>query len=408
MRVKQTHRRLFILGFLLCCVMGFSQNNKQQALENRRQEILRDIKMFNSLQSENRSKKQSELSKIEDFNYKINVLNNLIKVTNQQANYLTREINNNQKKVTDLRDELKQLKADYAAMIVKSYKSKNQQSRLMFLLSSDDFKQAYKRLQYIKQYASHQKKQGEMIKAKTQELQEINKDLLKQKEAKNALIAENRKTQRELEADRAEHQKLMNAINQRMSKITSEIRAKQQEADRIEKQINDIIKAEIAKSNAKAGKSTSSTSFSLTPEEKLLASNFEANKGKLPWPVEKGFVRLGYGRQPSLINKSLIVERNGVLIATEKGAEVRSVYDGVVSRIIMIKNAYPVVVIRHGNYMTAYRNVINIRVKEGEKVSTKEVIGDVATNPATGETLLSFIVYKDSKTQNPASWINHM
>ena len=211
-----------------------------------------------------------------------------------------------------------------------------------------------------------------------------------------------------MQAERAEHQSLMAAINKNLSKYTAQIKAKQREADRIEKQINAIIRAEIAKSNAKAGKSTSSANFALTPEEKLLASNFESNKGKLPWPVEKGFVRLGYGRQPSLINKSLIVERNGVLIATEKGSEVRAVYDGVVSRIIMIKNAYPVVVIRHGNYMTAYRNVINIRVKEGEKVSTKQVIGDVATNPATGETLLSFIVYKDSKTQNPANWINHM
>ena len=408
MHKKQAHKRIFFIGLLLCCFLGFSQNNKQQALENRRLELRREIEKINALQLENRSKKQSELSKIEDFNYKINVLNNLIKVTNQQANYLTREINNNQKRVTDLRAELKQLKADYAAMIVKSYKSKNQQSRLMFLLSSDNFKQAYKRLQYIKQYAAHQKKQGEIIKLKTQELQDINRDLLKQKEAKNVLIAENRKSQKDLEAQRAQHQSLMAAINKNLSRYTAQIREKQREADRIEKQINAIIRAEIAKSNAKAGKSTSSTSFALTPEEKVLASNFEANKGKLPWPVEKGFVRLGYGRQPSLINKSLIVKRNGVLIATEKGAKVRAVFDGVVSKIIMIKNAYPVIVIRHGNYMTAYRNVINIRIKEGDRVGTKEVLGDVATNPATGETLLSFIVYKDSNTQNPASWVNQM
>ena len=167
---KLTYKIVFILGFLLSTALGFSQSDKQKQLESRRQELRREIQKINELRSENKSKAKSELSLIEDFNYKISVLSNLIKVTNQQANLLTREISSNQNKISSLRDELKQLKEDYAAMIVKSYKSKNQQSRIMFLLSSNDFKQAYKRLQYIKQYSDYQKKQGEIIKIKTVEL----------------------------------------------------------------------------------------------------------------------------------------------------------------------------------------------------------------------------------------------
>lgn len=134
---------------VLLVVLGsndiLAQSNKQKQLETRRQELRREIEKINALRAENKSKEKSQLSLIEDFNYKISVLNNLIKVTNQQANLLTHEINNNQKKIDDLREELKLLKEDYAAMIVKSYKSKNQQSRIMFLLSSNNFKQAYKR-----------------------------------------------------------------------------------------------------------------------------------------------------------------------------------------------------------------------------------------------------------------------
>ncbi|GAA4268697.1 murein hydrolase activator EnvC family protein [Hyunsoonleella aestuarii] len=399
--------KLPFLFFLIFTSLLFSQSKKQTQLENRRQELRREIQKINQLQAENKSKEKSELSLIEDFNYKISVLNNLIKVTNQQANYLTREINSNQKKITLLRDELKQLKEDYAAMIVKSYKSKNTQSRVMFLLSSNDFKQAYKRLQYIKQYTNHQKQQGESIKLKTQELQDVNISLQQQKKDKDKLIADNRATQKSLESERKQHQDLMKSIQSNISKYTAEIRAKQREANRIDREIEKIIKAAIARSNKKAGKSERATSFALTAEERILASNFIANKGKLPWPVEKGYVKVRYGSQPHPINKSLTIKSNGVRIATEKGAKARAVFNGEVIAIVTMKNVNPLVMIRHGNYITTYKNLSKVYVKEGDKVTTKQEIGEVYTN-SSGESILSFVVSKESTTQNPSSWIYKM
>ena len=406
--VKNRHIFKLTLVVSLCfTTLVFSQNRKQE-LETRRQELRREIQKINTLQAENKSKAKSELSLIEDFNYKIGVLNNLIKVTNQQANYLSREINSNQKKISTLRDELKQLKEDYAAMIVKSYKSKNKQSRVMFLLSSNDFKQAYKRLQYIKQYTNHQKQQGETIKAKTQELQQTNQDLLKQRAEKEKLITDNRATQKTLEATRQQHEVLMRSIKKDISKYTAQIRAKQQEADRIDREIEKLIKEAIAKSNKRAGKSESSTSFALTPEEKILASNFLANKGKLPWPVESGVIKVRYGKQPHPINRSLTLNSNGVRIATSEGTQVRTVFNGEVMSVIRIKNANPFVMIRHGNYITTYKNLSKVYVKEGDKVTTKQAIGEVATNRASGETILSFVVSKESTTQDPSAWIYKM
>lgn len=396
--------------FLLMSATVFSQPNKQAELEARRQELRLEIQKISQLQAENKTKQKSQLSLIEEFNYKIGVINNLIKVTNQQANLLTRDINSNEKKIANLREELEELKKEYAAMVVKSYKNKNQQSRIMFLLSSENFKQAYKRLQYIKQYSNHQKEQGDIIKAKTLELQEINKNLQKQKSDKQNLIAENRELQKSLEKERLEHQNVMNTINKNLSLYTAQIREKQREADRIDREIENIIKAAIASSNKKAGKTTTSTTtsaatFALTPEEKVLAASFVANKGKLPWPVEKGYVTVGFGTQPSSIDRSISIKSNGVRIATEKGAKARAVFNGEVSRIVLIKNANPVVMIRHGNYITAYKNLSKVYVKEGDKVTTKQTIGEVFTNPSDGETVLSFIIFKDSQPENPASWI---
>ncbi|MDO5971982.1 peptidoglycan DD-metalloendopeptidase family protein [Flavivirga aquimarina] len=403
-----SYKILFFLTLLLCSSFAFSQNNKQKELETRRQELRREIQKINELRAENKSKEKSQISLIQDFNYKISVLSNLIKVTNQQANLLTRKINSNQKKITELRSELEELKEAYAAMIVKSYKSKNKQSRIMFLLSSNDFKQAYKRLQYIKQYSDHQKQQGETIKSKTFELQDINKDLQNQKEDKKRLIADNKKIQKSLESERKQHEVLMKSIKRNLSLYASQIRQKQREANRIDREIDRIIKAAIAKSNKKAGKTASSKTFALTAEEKVLASNFIANKGKLPWPVERGVIRLGYGTQRHPIDKSLTIKSNGVRIATQKGAKVRAVFDGEVSEILKMKNVNPIVMIRHGGYLTIYKNLSSVNVKKGDKVSTKQVIGEVFTNPSNGETILSFTLSKGMNTENPASWIYKM
>lgn len=410
MNIKNApYKLLFLLCFLLYGSFAFSQNNKQKELETRRQELRREIRKIDELRTENKSKQKSQLSLIEDLNYKIDVLNTLVKITNQQANLLTRKISSNHKQITTLRNELKELKADYAVMIVKSYKSKNQQSRIMFLLSSNNFEQAYKRMQYIKQYANHQKEQGETIKSKTIDLQAANKSLLVQQQDKKKLIVENKVIQKSLETERKEHKNLMKSIRENLSLYTRLINNKQREENRIDNEIDKIIKSAIAKSNRKAGKPTkSSSSFALTSEEKVLASNFLANKGKLPWPVEKGFVRLRFGTQPHPINKSLTIKSKGVRIATEKGAKVRAVFNGKVSEVFKAKNINPIVMIRHGNYLTLYSNLSKVYVKTGDKIKTKQAIGEVFTNPSNGETILRFTISKGAKLENPANWIYKM
>ncbi|WP_258774377.1 murein hydrolase activator EnvC [Winogradskyella sp. KYW1333] len=382
-----------------------AQSAKQKALEAERQQKLREIKQINALLFSNKKEQKSVITLIEDINYKISVRKNLIRITNEQANLLTREINSNQKEITSLRAQLQELKDDYAAMIVKSYKSKSEQSRIMFLLSSENFKQAYKRLQYFKQYTDYQKEQGEAIKAKTEELQELNIKLTQQKKDKQKLIEENRVAKRKLEDELKNREVLMASIKSDMSKFNAQIKKKRQEVRELDKEIDRLIKEAIATSNKKAGKKTSTGKFVLTPEARRLASNFESNKGKLGWPVSRGVIKGKFGRQRSLTDNTVTQNYKSIYIATEENAEVKSVFNGEVSGILVVKNGNPAVMIRHGNYLSVYMNMSKIYVKKGDKVTTGQAIGQVFTNRIKGETLLGFRIYKNDQVINPEPWL---
>ena len=399
----------FTLSILLIALMlhfsGFSQSKKQQELEERRRELTREIQQIGVLLFEGKKEQKSVLSVVEDLDFKIKVRNNLISITNQQANLLTREINTNQTKISRLRVRLKSLKDDYAKMVVKSYKSRANKSKLMFLLSSTNFQQAYKRLQYIKQYADYQKRQATLIKTETAQMQKLNIELVTQKKNKQTLIEENRKAKLALDQERALQNILISEIKNNLSKFTTQLKTKQRESNKIDREIKKIIREAIAASNKKAGKSSKLKVFSLTPEQKILAANFTANKGKLPWPVANGVVKLRYGNNPSPIDRSLTIKSNGVRIATNKGEEVRAVFEGVVQGIMTPKNGNNTIMVKHGNYITVYKNLSKFYVQKGDKVKTKQVIGEVITNKASGETILSFGIYKDSATQNPSQWI---
>jgi septal ring factor EnvC (AmiA/AmiB activator) len=405
MRSKRFYTTL-VFGLLMSCFTLFAQSDKQKELEAQLQQKRKELKQLNALLFSNKKEEKSVITLIEDLNYKVSVRENLIRISNEQANLLTREINANQKEITSLRTQLQELKEDYAAMLVKSYKSKSEQSKVMFLLSSSNFSQAYKRLQYIKQYANYQKEQADAIKVKTQELQALNIQLSKQKEDKKKLIEENRAAKRKLESEKKEREVLMTSIKADMGKFSAQIKKKRQEVRDLDKQIDRLIKEAIASSNKKVGKKSSSGKFVLTPAGKKLAANFASNKGKLSWPVSRGVIKGKFGKTRSLTDRSVEVNNSGVKIATENNAKVKAVFNGEVSKIIIVKRGNPGVIVQHGNYFTIYYNLSKIYVKSGDKIVTGQEIGEVFTNRLRGETLLDFRIYKNSQKLNPEPWLS--
>ena len=411
-------KRLYILLLLLLFFGSFSAmaqpGNKQQQLEKQRERILNDIKKINTLLFKTRGVKKTILSEVEDINQRIKAQENLIRVTNQQANLLTRNINENLTQISLLRNELQSLKEDYAAMVVKSYKSKSQQSRVLFLLSSNDFLQAYKRIQYMKQYANYRKKQGESIKTKTLLLQQLNKDLIAQRKEKDLLITQNIAAKAELKKERESQQTLITSLKKEETTFTKQIRSKQQKANKINGQIKKLIREAIAAANKKAreekAKTTtaSATTFALTPEAAAIAKDFKNNKGKLIWPVKQGLVINKYGTRQHPQFPNVTQTFHGVEIATNANAQARTVFNGKILQIQQLKNANKAVMIQHGDYITIYYNLATISVKKGDRVSTKDPIGRVFTHPVTKETVIKFMVYKNDTEMNPADWIYRM
>ncbi len=407
MKIKKFSGLLCCFIFLLLSAGNLSAQTTRESLEKKRIELRNEIRRINELRSSNKQKERSVLSQVEDLDQQIRSTENLIKVTNQQANLLTNQISANTNKISRLREELEQLKEDYARMIEKSYKSKSSQSRIMFLLSSENFLQAYKRLQYMKQYTNYRKQQGDEIKVRTEELQELNADLADQKEAKDALIAENRQTRTQLEKNKKAQQDLMQNIRSKEGEFAAQIRQKQQEINKIDAQIEKMIRESIAKSNEESG-STERNVYELTPAAKALAADFVKNKGRLPWPVRSGVVTSRFGRQPHPVVKSISINNNGVNIDTDSGGKARAVFNGTVSEVQVLKGANKAVMVRHGDYITIYDNLEKVYVKRGDVVSTGQELGAVATSRTSGKTTLHFLIYKNMQKMDPADWILEM
>jgi len=268
-------------------------SEQQKQLEAQRLRLKKEIKQINSLLFTNTKTRKNALTEVEDLQVKLNVRTELIKITNQQANLLTRRIKLNQRSISDQQNDLEQLKAEYAKMIQKSYASKSLLNRLMFLFSSESFLQAYKRIQYLKQYARYRRKQGKAIAEKTNLLKQLNETLKEEKATKLALIEENRAVQEQLEKERKQQEALIKTLKRKERTLAAQISKKERERKVIDREINRLIREAIAASNRVAGKSGKKT-FELTPEAKLIATNFQANKGRLPWPLEKGVVIQGF------------------------------------------------------------------------------------------------------------------
>ncbi len=412
----------FLLSLIFICMTSllWSQESQQEKLEERKAQIQKEIRENEKLLQSVKKKEKSAVNVIIIQSTKIKLKEKLINTTEKQTKLLSNDMYINQVQINKLKKELTDLKEDYAKMIVKSYKSRSEESRAMFLLSSENFLQAYKRAQYMKQYTGYRKMQGEEIKLKSDKLTDFNSKLDVQKTAKKKLIAENEKERLSLEKEKQEQVKMVNVIKKDKNKIAKEINKKQQEYRTIDRQINKLIREAIAAANRKAALekakanpsapvstvAVSSSKIELTPEAKIIADNFRANRGRLPYPVEKGYVSLGYGNQTHPLFNTITVHNSGVEITTDRGATARAVFGGEVTSVIVLSPVNKAVMIQHGDYFTVYQNLSSVSVSKGDKVSIKQNIGTVRTNGETGKTIIKFLILQNTTYNNPEGWLS--
>jgi len=398
-----TLRNFLILIFFVFIIPISSSAQSRQDLEKQRINLQNEIKEINTLLFKSQKKEKTLLSDLSDLVKRIDVRSKLIYTINEETKQLTKEIKENEEEVLLLENRLETLKDDYANMVVQSYKSKTKNSRLMFLLSSENFLQAYKRLQYIKQYADYRAKQGEEIMIETVKLQNLNDYLIETKAEKEELLVINQKEKDSIQNEKVSQEKLVKTVKKKESKYISQINKKQKEEKAIDKKIEKLIAEAIARSRKKSN--LKSSGFALTPEAKLLEKDFVSNKGKLPSPVKRGVIVRHFGKQSHPTLKGITIESNGVFYATEKNAEARVIFSGKVLAIQVLPGKKKAVLVQHGNYISVYKNLDNVTVQKGDLVTTKQEIGKIHTDKSTGKTILAFVLFKEVHRQNPEEWV---
>jgi len=388
-----------ILLFFLLLIATDLRSQSKQALEKQKKEIQNEIKVIELKLSNSSKKKGLIISNAEDLNYKIKLQQNLISNINNQLNLILNEIDANEIQLTNLKNKEVSLKEELAKMLLTGYKKKSNLNKLMFIFSSSSFQQAYKRIQYFKQYVNFQNKTLLKIKSTSSEIENVIVVLDSQKTNKQLLINENENIKRELSIQYDDLNKLIAEVNKDQKKYKNEIKQKQKLSKDIDKKIEKLIREALANSKRNDG------GFKLSEEAQLISKNFNANKGRLPSPVIRGNVVLGFGKQPHPIVKTATIQSNGVRIRTSSDVEARTIFDGEVYSIIISKNNSRTVLIQHGNFFTVYKNLSQIYVSKGDKLKTKEVIGKIATDPLNGQTILSFSIFYNGVPQNPRTWI---
>ncbi len=408
-----------IISLILFSGLLIAQSKKSR-LEVENEKLRTEINTLTTNLSKNNKKAESLLGYVQDLEKKIKAREKLIQNIAQEKNVLQSEIDEKQSEIKRLKEEIKKLKEQYKKVLINSYERKNETNSLLFILSADDFSQMYRRYEYIKAYGYHRKKQVKSINEKELIIKESVVLLEKDKEKKASLLEEQKIEKLKVDKEREEQNNLLVKLEAKKDEIVAQIKVKESRSKKVQIEIQTIIKKEIRIAKEKAEKEArlaknkggkapgkSVSAIPMTKESRALSSSFVANKGKLPWPVSKGKITQGYGKQkyPGLSN--VYVDNNGVDIGTNKGASARAVFKGKVSAIISIPGGNKAVLIQHGNYFSVYNNLKEIQVKKGEVVSTKQSLGKIYTDSNTGKTTLNFQIWKNSSKQNPAYWINN-
>jgi len=445
---------LLIILVLTPCFSG-AQNAKTKLIQKKKK-IEKEINQTNSQLNKTKKDKQVNLNQLILLNRNIVKREELITTITSEVTGLASHVNSLSDTITHLSTELQNLKREYARMIYSANKNRNAYSRLMFVFASQSFNQAYQRLKYFQQYSAYRQAQVKLIEktqvslsTKKKEIERVKnskltlvqkqeqekQELTQEKEMKNTAIRNLTNKEKELLKRLHEHELAANKLQSAIEALIAEEMRKAEELRKAEvaRKARIARKAEIARkakesnvknttsgpavkpilnttaksavTNPAKKESTAELKLELTPKQATISQNFAENKGKLPWPVERGSISSSFGEHAHPLYKDIKIKNNGIDIITTKGAKARSVFNGVVSSVMSIPSMHNIVIIRHGDYLTVYANLGDVYVKKGDAVSTRQTIGQVYTDPSNAKTMLQFQLWHSTSLMNPESWI---
>jgi septal ring factor EnvC (AmiA/AmiB activator) len=393
---------LIIFLLLFSSTLVFSQSKKK--LQQEKQKIEKDIHFAASLLKKVRKNKKATYNEFILVKKQIQSRENLIENVNKQIRAIDHQIQINDELLANLQSDIKSLKDEYAKIIYNAYKTRSSYQKIVFVFASEDVNQAFKRIKYLEQYSEYRKKQAAQIEKTQEEIEKTQSLLKQQREEKLALLSSQNMEKEKLLEEKKKRNEMIQELSKEEKKLRQQIQENEKIRQRLAKKIQKIIAEEIAKASKKSGKK-GAKNFALTPEEQLLSDDFASNKGKLPWPVERGIISENFGKHAHPFLKHVQVNNRGINILTKENLKARAVFDGTVTLVMKMQGYHTVVMIRHGNFITVYSNLVNVKVKKGDKVKTKQELGTIFTSPKDHKTELHFELWKNKKLFNPKPWL---
>jgi septal ring factor EnvC (AmiA/AmiB activator) len=387
------------MGFM--GVTSFSQS-KTDKLKAKEKQLNKQLEQTQELLSATQKSQNSTLSELRIINKQIAFKEELLINMGNQIKETTYQIKSNKKEVESLNQSILRLKKEFREMVRFAYKNRKREYSVIYLFSSEDYNQAYRRLKYIEQYSENRKLKAVEVKNMQVKLRKENEILLTNIESKKEMIASYDEEKKKFQEVKDKQQIVLNKILSNKEVLQAKLKKQEAEQERIAQ----AIRAEIEKQMAKSRKNNS---FALSPEAKLASNSFEKNRGKLPWPVSRGTITKRYGKQRHCEISTAYVQNNGIDISTLKGSNVRAVFEGKVTSVFTIPGSGQTVIISHGAYRTVYSNLKSVKVEVGQSVKPKQEIGVLLPDPSGTISESHFEIWKisgsDMSTQNPAIWL---
>lgn len=402
-------------ALILLLPLTASAQQSRKELEKKRKQKEQEIKLTKKILDQTRSQKKKTLNELNLLDKQIKVREELIGTISDEIIVVDGQITLENATLEQLGHELKRLKDEYADMVYRAYKMRESGDLASYVLSSDNFNQAVKRIKYVQQVSEDRERQLVLIKHMQDSITGKIETLKAIKREKNDLLGQKETENDELKGDMKENQQLVKTLQQKEKELKQEIKQKEKAAKQLDDQIRKLIQEEIKKSAGKdksKGKDKNKSEDSkkkgemeLTPEGAALAKSFNANKGKLPWPTETGVIARKFGTYAHPELKNITIENNGVDIATVKGSKARCVFEGEVRSVFSIPGMQKAVMVKHGNYFTVYTHLDQVLVNRGDKVKIKQELGIIYHDAEEGKTILHFEVWQNSSNLNPESWL---
>ena len=433
-------RFLCILLALGCSLMASAQSNKLiKELEGRRGELQKQIQESESLLQSTKKDVKGQMNSLATLPSQIEERKRYIQTINGDVERIDAELTSLEKQLRRLEGELRDKKQKYEASVQYLYKNRSIQEKLMFIFSAENLAQTYRRIRYVQEYATYQRLQGEDIMAKQEQVRKKKSELQQVRKAKENLLAEREAERAKLEKQEAEKKKLVDGLKRKQKGIQNELAKKRREANQLNARIDKLIaeeierarrqaaeearreaaarkKAEAAKKgNATAGgnksASTSPTTkierYDMTKADQKLSSDFVTNKGRLPMPVTGPYlITSHYGQYNVEGLRNVKLDNKGINIQAKPGSQARAIFNGKVTAVFKYNGLFNILV-RHGNYISVYCNLSSAEVKQGQEVTTKQVLGTIFSDKADGNrTTLHFQLRKEKEKLNPEPWLN--